>query len=240
MRNLSKHALALVLTATMATACAQTEEPTPQAATLTITSATPQAVVASYRAGALSIELRATLLGDHVVSTISDPRGVLTRLELPVALSPELDLRSVIADAAAASPGGSPEALALVPDALAALHSQLGTAAGPALQLGLDYQNELALALRVGPERYRRADLVPDCGEHMASGAGLWHTEAMHDTEATAASTVAGVGSQQQSIYHLACLVHDVVCLGCGHWYCGWECTPGAQCLGRCGGGCGE
>jgi len=73
---------------------------------------------------------------------------------------------------------------------------------------------------------------APPCPEYLAHPDDQgYHTMADHPA-------LENAPVDDDKLYLMICLEHDLACLECDHWYCGWNCEENLDCLGRCGGGC--
>ena len=87
---------------------------------------------------------------------------------------------------------------------------------------------------------------APPCPEWLARPAeSPYHTIADHHAqllEMKAAGT--DMPASLSCAWYNPCCLHDYACILCGAGtnyalLCGWNCTIGMDCMGRCGGGCG-
>jgi hypothetical protein len=86
----------------------------------------------------------------------------------------------------------------------------------------------------------------PPCPDFLARpGDSAYHTIADHEAQLEERKANGETIEKLACAWYNPCCLHDYACIACGvgtnySWACGWNCTFGTDCMGRCGGGCAD
>lgn len=86
----------------------------------------------------------------------------------------------------------------------------------------------------------------PPCPDFLARpGESAYHTIGDHENQLAERRANGETIEALACAWYNPCCLHDYACVTCGigttyGWACGWNCTIGTDCMGRCGGGCGD
>jgi hypothetical protein len=201
-----------------------------------------------YRDGDISFVLEGTADGKATHSRIVAPDGTtLMQLTMPLDIGPyggAAMMRHIVGVAAEYKDFADADVYHAAAERIVANLANLNHSNQHYIDfyLGLILQHGLLLRAVVSA-----SSESPPCPEYLAAPTAYpYHTLGDHERQLQEMAKSGGKMPQEMlCAWYNPCCLHDYACIACGagtqySLLCGWNCTVGVACMGRCGGGCGS